>query len=264
MRRAGILRRRHQAGRAWPGRAARSPPATLARCARGGAWGGPHHVSPSVLSLSQATECGTIYRVAEISELADDRARARRRRAHGRRAARQCARAHECLARRGHLEGRRRRALVRRHQGRRDGRGGGDLLRSASAAPTCRTGASAAARSPRSTASSRRRWRPILAGRSVAEACAPRQRDGGRACRRTDRGRLQAGMAGRGERGVRAALGRRSTSGSRPPAPPTIRGSRRACRRSFGRGGSNRWCGFVTSFQTTQDDVDRFLATIRA
>jgi threonine aldolase len=36
-----------------------------------GPWGGPHHVSPSVLSLSQATECGTIYRVAEIKELAD-------------------------------------------------------------------------------------------------------------------------------------------------------------------------------------------------
>jgi threonine aldolase len=36
-----------------------------------GAWGGPHHVSPSVLSLSQATECGTIYRVAEVKELAD-------------------------------------------------------------------------------------------------------------------------------------------------------------------------------------------------
>src|SRR4029077_20329675 len=32
---------------------------------------GPHHVSPSVLSLSQATECGTIYRVGEIRELAD-------------------------------------------------------------------------------------------------------------------------------------------------------------------------------------------------
>src|ERR1044072_5705287 len=37
----------------------------------GGAWGGPHHVSPAVLSLSQATECGTIYRVAEVRELAE-------------------------------------------------------------------------------------------------------------------------------------------------------------------------------------------------
>lgn len=35
-----------------------------------GAWGGPHHVTPSVLSLSQATECGTIYRLDEVSELA--------------------------------------------------------------------------------------------------------------------------------------------------------------------------------------------------
>jgi threonine aldolase len=36
-----------------------------------GQWGGPHHVSPSVLSLSQATEAGTIYRPEEIRELAE-------------------------------------------------------------------------------------------------------------------------------------------------------------------------------------------------
>ena len=41
------------------------------RTALDGQWGGPHHVSPAALSLSQATECGTIYRVAEIRELAD-------------------------------------------------------------------------------------------------------------------------------------------------------------------------------------------------
>jgi len=45
--------------------------ATLRAALDGGAWGGPHHVSPAALSLSQATECGTIYRVAEIRELAD-------------------------------------------------------------------------------------------------------------------------------------------------------------------------------------------------
>src|SRR6266568_4190659 len=33
--------------------------------------GAPHHVSPSVLSLSQATEAGTIYRPDEIRELAE-------------------------------------------------------------------------------------------------------------------------------------------------------------------------------------------------
>src|ERR1041384_5882527 len=36
-----------------------------------GQWGGPHHVSPGVLSRSQATECGTVYRVAETKELAE-------------------------------------------------------------------------------------------------------------------------------------------------------------------------------------------------
>src|SRR5215213_2662866 len=44
---------------------------TLRASLDGGQWGGPHHVSPSVLSLSQATECGTIYRAAETRELAD-------------------------------------------------------------------------------------------------------------------------------------------------------------------------------------------------
>jgi threonine aldolase len=33
-------------------------------------WGGPHHISPSVLSLTQATEAGTIYSVAETTALA--------------------------------------------------------------------------------------------------------------------------------------------------------------------------------------------------
>src|SRR4051794_9991447 len=44
---------------------------TLRAALEEGQWGGPHHVSPSVLSLSQASECGTIYRVDEIKELAD-------------------------------------------------------------------------------------------------------------------------------------------------------------------------------------------------
>ena len=45
--------------------------ATLRPVLEDGQWGGPHHVSPSVLSLSQASECGTIYRVSEITELAE-------------------------------------------------------------------------------------------------------------------------------------------------------------------------------------------------
>jgi threonine aldolase len=43
----------------------------LRRALDAGPWGGPHHVSPAVLSLSQATEAGTIYRPPEIHELAD-------------------------------------------------------------------------------------------------------------------------------------------------------------------------------------------------
>jgi threonine aldolase len=52
------------------GKGGKIAPVTL-RAALDGAWGGPHHVTPSVLSLSQATEAGTIYRASEIKELAD-------------------------------------------------------------------------------------------------------------------------------------------------------------------------------------------------
>ncbi|WP_137045080.1 low specificity L-threonine aldolase [Pseudolabrys sp. FHR47] len=34
-------------------------------------WGPPHHVTPAAVSISQASEAGTIYRVAEIRALAD-------------------------------------------------------------------------------------------------------------------------------------------------------------------------------------------------
>jgi len=37
----------------------------------GGEWGGPHHVSPTVLSLTQATEAGTIYRPDQVGRLAE-------------------------------------------------------------------------------------------------------------------------------------------------------------------------------------------------
>jgi threonine aldolase len=53
------------------GEGSRIAAGTLRAALEDGQWGGPHHVSPSVLSLSQATECGTIYRVAEIRELAE-------------------------------------------------------------------------------------------------------------------------------------------------------------------------------------------------
>jgi threonine aldolase len=53
------------------GDAGRIAPATLQHALEHGQWGGPHHVSATVLSLSQATEAGTIYRPAEIARLAE-------------------------------------------------------------------------------------------------------------------------------------------------------------------------------------------------
>ena len=54
-----------------PGAGCKIAPPTLADALDRGQWGGPHHVSPSVLSLSQATEAGTIYRPHEIRRLAE-------------------------------------------------------------------------------------------------------------------------------------------------------------------------------------------------
>ena len=53
------------------GEAGKVMPATLRRALDDGQWGGPHHVSPAVLSLSQATEAGTIYRPDELRALAE-------------------------------------------------------------------------------------------------------------------------------------------------------------------------------------------------
>jgi threonine aldolase len=53
------------------GEAGKIAPATLLGALEGREWGGPHHVRPAVLSLSQATEAGTIYRPQEIRQLAD-------------------------------------------------------------------------------------------------------------------------------------------------------------------------------------------------
>jgi threonine aldolase len=54
-----------------PGAAGKIAPVTLRVALEGGLWGGPHHVTPSALSLSQATELGTVYQAAQIRELAE-------------------------------------------------------------------------------------------------------------------------------------------------------------------------------------------------
>src|SRR5258708_1698717 len=53
------------------GEAGTIAPDTLKGALVHGQWGGPHHVSPAVLSLSQATEAGTIYRPEEVRRLAE-------------------------------------------------------------------------------------------------------------------------------------------------------------------------------------------------
>jgi len=53
-----------------PGEGGKIAAPTLAAALQRGPWGGPHHVTAAVLSLTQATEFGTIYQPEEISELA--------------------------------------------------------------------------------------------------------------------------------------------------------------------------------------------------
>ena len=122
----------------------------------------PHQVNAAALSITQATEGGTHLprrrRSRRWRELAHAHGLAG---AYGRRALRQCAGAHECVAGRGDLEGGRRRAVVRRHQGRRDGGGGGGVLRSAARGLHGASGASAPGICFRSTASSPRSSKAI-------------------------------------------------------------------------------------------------------
>ena len=53
-----------------PGEACKIAPATLTEALARGPFGGPHHVTAAVLSLTQATEAGTLYRVDETAALA--------------------------------------------------------------------------------------------------------------------------------------------------------------------------------------------------
>ena len=162
MRRAGILRRRHQARRACPAKPARSRRDTLQQRA------------PDVVGRSASRQSDGALALAgdrsrhDLSAGRDPRTRRHRPcawhgRARRRRAPRQRARAHECLAGAGDLEGGRRCAIVRRDQRRRDGGRSRDIFRSRAGRTTCRSGASAAAISSPSTASSPRKWRPICA-----------------------------------------------------------------------------------------------------
>jgi threonine aldolase len=54
-----------------PGEGCKIAPAILQAALERGPWGGPHHVTPAALSLSQATEAGTNYRASEIRRLAE-------------------------------------------------------------------------------------------------------------------------------------------------------------------------------------------------
>src|SRR6185503_20088880 len=99
-----------------PGVGCKVTPETLAGTVAQYEGHAPHQVVPAAFSFAQASEAGTIYRPDEIAALA-------------RRALCQCDGADECEPCRGHLEGGRRCAVLRRHQGRRHGGGGCGVFR---------------------------------------------------------------------------------------------------------------------------------------
>src|ERR1700730_7562889 len=142
-----------------------------------GRWGGPHHVRPTVLSISQATEAGAVYPAHEIRQLADIA------HAHGLTLHVDGARFGNALVPGGsNVEGRRRCAVLRRHQRRCARSRSGGVLRSR---PRRVYGGATQARgtSPLQASLRCRSARGLLRGRPLAAACAPCECHGGPSCR---------------------------------------------------------------------------------
>ena len=167
-----------------------------------------HHVQAAAVSLTQATEAGTIYRPDEIARDRRGRAAAQGAPPYGRRALRQCAGGAECEPGRPHLARRGGRALLRRH--RRTARWPRRRWFSSTRAspPRCPIGASAQAISSRRCGSSPRSSTPI--SRTISGCATPRHANAearrlseglGQAARRT------AAASGRGERNFHCAAG---------------------------------------------------------
>ena len=224
------------------GAAGKIAPETLRHAIERGQWGGPHHVSASVLSLSQATEAGTIYRPAEIARLAEI--------AHARGLA-----VHVDGARFGN-------ALARMNASPADAtwKAGVDALSfgatkgGALAAEAVvffdpargadmQSGASAAAISSPSIASSPRRSRPIS-----PTACGSRSRVTPTTWPTgwpPDLRRPVSRRSGRSKPTRCSSRCRpRSTRGSRPPARATIRGAATAGHSTMRPRPMRRWCGW--------------------
>ena len=187
---------------------------TLRRALDAGPWGGPHHVSPAVLSLSQATEAGTIYRPEEIRELAEiAHARGLALHVDGARIGNALARMNASPAQATWMAG----VDVLSFGATK----GGALAAEAVVFFDPARGAKMSERRKRGGhLASKHRFHPdrsLSRRRSVARAGAPRQCHGRSACSRTCCCRPRPGVAGRGERGVRgvAVAGRRAAQGGR-------------------------------------------------
>ena len=183
------------------------------------------------------------------------------RRAHGRRALRQCAGLGPRFAGRHDLARRRRRAVARRHQEWRARLRGGDLLRSRTSRELSPTSASAPGRRCRRAGSWARKWRPIWrtgfgsTWRERANAAARASR--GWACRRAGRA---AGLADGGQRSLRRRAGPNSPRHGAPPARNFTIGARARSRPMRRRARGETMMRLVTSFETREREVDALIA----
>ena len=138
---------------------------------------GVHHVKPRALSITQATELGTVYSVDEVAALVEVARAPRPEGAHGRRALCQCGGLPRLRAGRSLLARRRRCAVLRRGQERARRRRGRAVLRSR---PGARVRVAGQAGGPPQLQDAARHGAVAGAARErrVARERAPRQRHG--------------------------------------------------------------------------------------
>ena len=238
----------------FPATAPRSRAKTL-QAALGG-YGGhsPHQMVASALSITQASEAGTIYRTDEDRNALRDRPCPLAGRAHGRRALCQCAGSTQRHAGADDMAVRHRRAVVRRHQGRRHGGGGGDHLRQRTRRVFWRAAQARRPASCPSTASWPRSLPPIWPttfGSSLRATPTPwpigwRKSSAKQGCRRCGRSR-PISCSSR----CRAP----STPSSRPPAPVITCARAATCALPA----EHVLARLVTSFATQAEDIERFV-----
>ncbi len=249
MRRAGVLLQRHEAA-ARRGAIGKVEPAVVEPLARKRC--DIHYPKPRAVSITQATELGTVYTPDELQAPRRHVPATRPQAPHGRRALRQRRRVARRRAEGNHLAGRRRRALLRRHEERPRARRSGGVLRSRAGRRSSTSAASRPAICSRRCASSPPRgsgcWRAApgsaMPSTPMPHGPPPRRRD-----RKDSRRRDHAARA----------RPTRSSSACSPSTRDALRDRGWRFYDFIGAGGARLMC----SWDTTDADVDALVADLR-